>query len=234
MKRLVVLTGAGMSAESGLSTFRDAGGLWDTYPVEEVATPEGWRRNPKLVLDFYAQRRAQLLDAKPNEAHLGVARLEKQFDVRIITQNIDDLHERAGSSHVLHLHGELNKVCSTTDPNYIKTLPPDAPYIRVGDKCPHGGQLRPYIVWFGEAVPAIEEAAAISESADIYVVIGTSLNVYPAAGLLQYAPPFAPIYLIDPKPVSTSMQSRITFIQQPASKGVQELEKMLGEKIHNS
>jgi NAD-dependent deacetylase len=227
MKKIVVLSGAGMSAESGISTFRDAGGLWDQYRVEDVATPEGWERNPEMVLEFYAERRRQLLSVKPNESHFGLARLEKYFDVRIITQNIDNLHEKAGSSHVLHLHGELTKVRSTYDPDYIVELPTEAPYIQLGDKCPRGGQLRPFIVWFGEAVPAIEEAAAISAEADIYAVIGTSLNVYPAAGLLNYVPRGAPIFLIDPKEVTTYLSDRITFIRQPASTGVAELEKLL-------
>jgi len=227
MKKLVILTGAGMSAESGISTFRDAGGLWDQYPVEDVATPEGWERNPKLVLDFYAERRRQLLKTQPNEGHFGLARLQQHFDVQIITQNIDNLHEQAGSKNVLHLHGELTKVCSTHDPNYIVDLPVEAPYIQLGDRCPRGGQLRPFIVWFGEAVPAIEEAADLSARADIYAVIGTSLNVYPAAGLLHYVPRDVPIYLIDPKEVSASCYQQITYIQQPATKGVAQLEKLL-------
>jgi NAD-dependent deacetylase len=227
MKKLVVLTGAGMSAESGFSTFRDAGGYWDQYRVEDVATPEGWERNPKMVLDFYANLRGQLLRAQPNDGHTGLARLEAQYEVHVITQNVDNLHERAGSSRVLHLHGELTKVCSATYPQYIKELPPDAPYIKIGDKCPRGGQLRPFIVWFGEAVPAIEEAAELSAQADIYVVIGTSLNVYPAAGLLHYVPHGVPIYLIDPKEVPTVLSSRITFIREPASKGVAELTELL-------
>jgi NAD-dependent deacetylase len=225
--KLVILTGAGMSAESGISTFRDAGGLWDQYPVEDVATPEGWARNPELVLGFYAERRRQLLKAKPNDGHVGLARLQQQFDVRIITQNIDDLHERAGSKNVLHLHGELTKVSSTYDPGYVVDLPSDAPYIKLGDRCPKGGQLRPFIVWFGEAVPAIEEAADLSAQADIYAVIGTSLNVYPAAGLLHYVPKGVPIYLIDPKEVDTAYYERITFIQQPATTGVAQLERLL-------
>ena len=227
MKKLVILTGAGMSAESGSSTFRDAGGLWDQYPVEDVATPEGWERNPKLVLDFYAERRRQLLNTQPNEGHFGLARLQQHFDVQIITQNIDNLHEQAGSKNVLHLHGELTKVCSTYDPHYIVDLPAEAPYIQLGDRCPRGGQLRPFIVWFGEAVPAIEEAADQSAQADIYAVIGTSLNVYPAAGLLHYVPRNVPIYLIDPKEVSTTCNQRITYIQQPATMGVAQLEKLL-------
>jgi NAD-dependent deacetylase len=227
MKKLVVLSGAGMSAESGISTFRDSGGLWDQYRVEDVATPEGWIRNPAMVLDFYAERRRQLLDVEPNEGHLGLARLESSFDVRIITQNIDNLHERAGSSHVLHLHGELTKVCSSCDANFILELPSEAPYIRLGDKCPLGGQLRPFIVWFGEAVPAIDDAVSITSQADIYAVIGTSLNVYPAAGLLNYVPRGVPIFLIDPKEVTTYLSENITFIRQPASTGVLELERLL-------
>ena len=227
MKKLVILTGAGMSAESGISTFRDSGGLWDQYPVEDVATPEGWARNPSLVLDFYAERRRQLLATKPNEGHIGLARLQKYFDVQIITQNIDNLHERAGSKNVLHLHGELTKVSSTYDPDYVVDLLSDAPYIKLGDHCPRGGQLRPFIVWFGEAVPAIEEAADMSSQADIFAVIGTSLNVYPAAGLLHYVPKEVPVFLIDPKEVNVTSNQRVTFIQQPATKGVEQLEKML-------
>lgn len=227
MKKLVILTGAGMSAESGISTFRDSGGLWDQYPVEDVATPEGWERNPQLVLDFYAERRRQLLQAQPNEGHWGLARLQQYFDVRIITQNIDNLHERAGSNKVLHLHGELTKVSSTYDPDYVVELPSDAPYIRIGDKCPRGGQLRPFIVWFGEAVPAIDEAAHLSAQADIYAVIGTSLNVYPAAGLLNFVPRGIPVFLIDPKEVHTNLAHRIQFIQEPATTGVAKLEKLL-------
>lgn len=231
MKKLVVLTGAGMSAESGISTFRDSGGLWDQYPVEDVATPEGWGRNPKLVLDFYAERRRQLLQVEPNEGHRALARLQEYFDVKIITQNIDNLHERAGSNSVLHLHGELTKVSSTYDPDYVVELPSGAPYIRLGDKCPRGGQLRPFIVWFGEAVPAIDEAAQLSAQADIYAVIGTSLNVYPAAGLLNYVPRGIPVFLIDPKEVHTNLSHRIQFIQEPATTGVAKLEKLLQEVV---
>jgi NAD-dependent deacetylase len=179
------------------------------------------------VLDFYAERRRQLLKTTPNEGHLGLARLQQHFDVQIITQNIDNLHEQAGSKNVLHLHGELTKVCSTYDPNYVVNLPAAAPYIQLGDRCPRGGQLRPFIVWFGEAVPAIEEAADLSARADIYAVIGTSLNVYPAAGLLHYVKRDVPIYLIDPKEVSASCYQRITYIQQPATRGVAQLEKLL-------
>lgn len=225
-KRLVVLTGAGMSAESGISTFRDSGGLWDKYPVEQVATPEGFAANPQLVLDFYNTRRKELLNVKPNEGHLGIAALEKDFDVRIITQNVDNLHERAGSSQVLHLHGELTKVRSTGDESLIYELPPDKYDVKIGDKCEKGFQLRPHIVWFGEAVPMFDEAVRTAQSADIFVVIGTSLNVYPAAGLLNYVPKGIPVYLIDPKEVNT-YRNDIRFLKKGASEGVRELTEIL-------
>jgi NAD-dependent deacetylase len=225
-KKLVVLTGAGMSAESGISTFRDAGGLWDQYRVEDVATPEGFHANPKLVLDFYNQQRHKLLQAKPNDGHIGLAQLEKDFDVQIITQNIDNLHERAGSTHVIHLHGELMKACSVRDLNKTYDISPEKPEIHLGDKDPFGSQLRPFIVWFGEAVPMIEPAIREVESSDIFVVIGTSLNVYPAAGLLNYVNNGQPIYLIDPKEVRT-YRNDIHFIQKGASEGVKELTKLL-------
>jgi NAD-dependent deacetylase len=227
MKTLVVLTGAGISAKSGIRTFRDAGGLWESYRVEEVASPEGWMANPELVLNFYAKRREELLSAVPNEGHLGLARLQDIFQVDVITQNIDDLHERAGSQHVLHLHGELTKVCSTCDPSYIVPLLPEAPYIRLGDTCPRGCQLRPFVVWFGEAVPAIEQAIDIVRQADLFVIVGTSMNVYPAAGLINYLSKETPIYLIDPKIVATLYDRKITFIQQAASIGVPLLENRL-------
>lgn len=185
MKNLVVLTGAGMSAESGISTFRDAGGLWDKYPVEEVATPEGYRKNPELVIRFYNERRKQLLEVEPNKGHKLLAELEKNYQVTIITQNIDNLHERAGSSHIIHLHGELTKVCSSYDPNdprFIKELNPEEYDVKMGDCAGDGTQLRPFIVWFGEAVPEIEKAIEFVKKADILVIIGTSMNVYPAAG----------------------------------------------------
>jgi NAD-dependent deacetylase len=223
MKNLVVLTGAGMSAESGLSTFRDAGGLWDKYPVEQVATPEGYARNPELVINFYNERRRQLLDVEPNEGHRLLAQLEKSFNVDIVTQNVDNLHERAGSTHVTHLHGELTKVCSSRDPNnphFIKELKPEEYDVKMGDKAGDGSQLRPFIVWFGEAVPKIELAIELTERADIFVIIGTSMNVYPAAGLLNYVPRQAEVYLIDPKPVSVSSGRNI---QKGASEGVKEL-----------
>lgn len=228
MKHLVVLSGAGMSAESGIATFRDSGGMWEQYSIEDVATPEGFRRNPQLVLDFYNARRKAAFEAKPNRGHIGLAEMEKDFKVSIITQNVDDLHERAGSSNVLHLHGELSKVRSTADPSLIYTLTPDKPEIHIGDKCEKGSQLRPHIVWFGEAVPMIEKAIETVNAADILVIIGTSLNVYPAAGLLNYANPDNPVYLIDPKEVNAHRQG-IHFIQKGASEGVEELRRLLAK-----
>lgn len=225
-KKLVVLTGAGMSAESGISTFRDSGGLWDKYPVEDVATPEGFERNPELVLEFYNTRRRELLNAKPNEGHKGIAELERYFDVQVITQNIDNLHERAGSTKVLHLHGELMKARSTGDESLIYELPTDKPEIKLGDKCEKGYQLRPHIVWFGEAVPMISEAARMVEKADIFVIIGTSMNVYPAAGLLDDVRKNVPVYLIDPKEVRTGRHD-VHHIKKGASEGVKELKRLL-------
>lgn len=226
MKKLVVLSGAGMSAESGISTFRDSDGLWERYRVEDVATPEGFAANPALVLDFYNQRRRQLLTCVPNAGHTGLAALENDFDVRIITQNIDNLHEQAGSKHVIHLHGELMKYCSVYDLNKAYPISPDHPDLQVGDKAPDGGQRRPFIVWFGEPVPMIEPAIDWVLEADIFVMIGTSLNVYPAAGLLSYVRKGCPIYLIDPKEVKTQ-RTDIHFIQAPASKGVERLRELL-------
>ena len=231
MKNLVILSGAGMSAESGISTFRDAGGLWDKYPVEQVATPEGYARNPELVINFYNERRRQLLDVKPNQGHELLAELEKYFNVTVITQNIDNLHERAGSKRIIHLHGELTKVCSSRDPNnhhYVKELKPEEFEVRLGDKAGDGSQLRPFIVWFGESVPEIERAISFVEKPDIFVIIGTSMNVYPAAGLLNYVPRSAEVYLIDPKPVDTHTSRPIHVIQKGASEGVAELMKVLG------
>ena len=230
MKNLVVLSGAGMSAESGISTFRDASGLWDKYPVEQVATPEGYARNPELVINFYNERRKQLLDVQPNAGHIGVAGLEKDFNVTVVTQNVDNLHERAGSTKVIHLHGELTKVCSSRDPNnprYVKELKPDEYEVHLGDLAGDGSQLRPFIVWFGEAVPQIETAIGYVEQADIFVIIGTSMNVYPAAGLLHYVPRAAEVYLIDPKPVDTHSARAIHVIRKGASEGVQELRRLL-------
>lgn len=227
MKKIIVLTGAGMSAESGISTFRDSGGLWDKYPVEQVATPEGFARDPKLVLDFYNIRRKELLSAKPNAGHEGLVELEKYFEVKIITQNIDNLHEQAGSSSVLHLHGELMKTQSVKNPDLIVELTEKDNYeIRLGDKGSDGAQLRPFIVWFGEAVPMIEPAIELSAQADIYVIIGTSLNVYPAAGLLNYVPKSVPVYLIDPQEVA-AYRDNIHFIRKGASEGVAELGEQL-------
>lgn len=230
MKNLVVLSGAGMSAESGISTFRDAGGLWDKYPVMQVATPEGYARDPELVINFYNERRRQLLDVEPNAGHRGVAELEKDFQVTVVTQNIDNLHERAGSSHIIHLHGELTKVCSSRDPynpRFIRELKPEEYEVKLGDKAEDGSQFRPFIVWFGEAVPEIERAIDYVEKADIFVIIGTSMNVYPAAGLLNYVPRHAEVYLIDPKPVDTHSMRPIRVIQKGASEGVEELRKMI-------
>jgi NAD-dependent deacetylase len=226
MKNLVVLSGAGMSAESGISTFRDAGGLWDKYPVEQVATPEGYQRDPALVIRFYNERRKQLLEVKPNRGHELLAEMEKNFHLTVITQNVDDLHERAGSTHVIHLHGELAKVCSSKDPynpHYIKKLKPEDYEVKIGDLAGDGSQLRPYIVWFGEAVPEIETALPFVRDADIFVIIGTSMNVYPAAGLLNYVSREAEIWLIDPKEVHMNSTRKINVIQKGASEGVAEL-----------
>lgn len=230
MKKLVFLSGAGMSAESGISTFRDAGGLWDKYPVEQVATPEGYARDPKLVIDFYNERRKQLLTVNPNHGHEVIAELEKYMDVTVITQNVDNLHERAGSTKVIHLHGELTKVCSSRDPNnphHIKELTPEEYEVKIGDLAADGSQLRPYIVWFGEAVPRINEATDMVMKADIFVVIGTSLNVYPAAGLLNYVPDGVPVYLIDPKEVRTPAGYPVHVIQKGASDGMDELKDII-------
>jgi len=230
MKKLVVLSGAGMSAESGFSTFRDAGGLWERYPVEKVATPEGWAEDPGLVTDFYNGLRKQLVAARPNRGHELLAEMERDFSVTVITQNVDDLHERAGSSHVIHLHGELMKVCSSRDPDnpfHIRTLPADHLEVAHGERAGDGSLLRPWIVWFGEAVPKLEEAAREVEKADIFVIIGSSLNVYPAAGLVQYAPAHAQIFLIDPKEVRVPGYRQVEVIQDVASTGVEALWKKL-------
>lgn len=230
MKKIVILTGAGMSVESGLSTFRDAGGLWDKYPVEDVATPEGYARNPLLVTKFYNERRKQLADVKPCKGHRLLAEMEKDYDVTIITQNVDNLHERAGSSRVIHLHGELTKVTSSREPNnpnYIQELAPEQWEVKLGDTATDGTQLRPFIVWFGEAVPMIEPAIDEVTQADVFIVIGTSLNVYPAAGLLNYVRRDVPIYLIDPKPVTTAMGNRIKHLIKGASEGVEEVINLL-------
>lgn len=225
MKKLVVLTGSGISAESGLKTFREADGLWESHRVTDVATPEAWVRDPELVLKFYNERRQQLADVKPNAAHIGLAGLESDFDVHIITQNVDNLHEQAGSTKVLHLHGELTKVRSTGDPSLVYDIGTKS--VKMGDTCEKGFQLRPHIVWFGEPVPAIEEAAYISSRADIYAVIGTSLVVYPAAGLIDYAPRHVPIFLIDPNNVNAPSYRNVDFIQKKAGEGVQILKEKL-------
>lgn len=233
MKKLVVLTGAGMSAESGISTFRDAGGLWDQYPVEQVATPEGYAANPELVINFYNERRKQLLQVRPNRGHELLASLEDDFDVTVITQNVDNLHERAGSSKVIHLHGELTKVTSSKNPNdvsCIRELSPENYEVKMGDLAADGSQLRPCIVWFGESVPMIELAIEKVMEADIFLIIGTSLNVYPAAGLLNYVRTGIPVYLIDPKTVRVPYGREVTVIQKGASEGMEELKKMLLNK----
>ena len=232
-KQLVVLTGAGVSAESGFATFRDTGGLWEQYDVNDVASIEGWYRNRALVLDFYNQRRAQLKDARPNAAHEAIAGLEKQYNVDVITQNVDNLHERAGSSRVLHLHGELTKV-RPENGVYDRTAS-EAEVIDVGYRpvilgalAPNGSQLRPHIVFFGEAVPNIEKAIDLVSRADILLIVGSSLQVYPAAGLYRYARNDCPIYVIDPKPVPLS-DPRVTFIQDVATKGMQQFISLLGK-----
>ncbi len=223
MKKIVILTGAGMSAESGIATFRGGGGLWNNYPVEQVATPEGFAADPALVLDFYNHRRTELLGAEPNEGHRLVAALEERYDVTVVTQNVDDLHERAGSSSVIHLHGELMKVCSSRNPQdlrYVRTLLPTAPTIKMGDLAADGSQLRPFIVWFGEAVPLMEAAVAAMQGVDAFIIIGTSLNVYPAAGLFHYVPAGVPIYLIDPNDVAAVLPSNVVHIRKGASEGM--------------
>ena len=225
-KKLVVLTGAGMSAESGIATFRDTDGLWESHRVEDVATPEGFRVNPTLVLDFYNARRKELINVNPNQGHMGLSELERDYDVSIITQNVDNLHERAGSSRVLHLHGELMQSRSSIDPSLIYEMTEEKCEIKIGDKCGRGSQLRPNIVWFGEAVPMIDKAIPLVKEADLIVIIGTSLNVYPAAALVDYAKSGTPIYLIDPKDVRAS-RANIILIQKGASEGVKELRSLL-------
>jgi NAD-dependent deacetylase len=226
MKKLVVLSGAGVSQESGIKTFRDMNGLWEEYDVEEVATPQAWQNNMELVMRFYNDRRKQLYECEPNKAHYELADLEKHFDVEIITQNIDDLHEQAGSSKVLHLHGELKKARSSVDPSLIYDI--DGWELKFGQKCEKGSQLRPHVVWFGEPVPAIEEAMRIAEKADIFVIVGTSMNVYPAAGLLNYVKPGVPVFVIDPNPVH--IYSNVTFIKEKAITGMMRLISLLKER----
>lgn len=219
-KKLVVLSGAGMSQESGLKTFREMGGLWEQYDVTEVASPKAWERNPELVIRFYNERRKQLFEAKPNAGHFGIAELEKWFDVEVITQNVDDLHELAGSSNVLHLHGELRKVRSTIDPGLIYKM--ESWELNLGDTCELGSQLRPHIVWFGEPVPAMQDAIPIVLNADILVVIGTSLIVYPAAALVNYTQPETPVFVVDPAQANIHKKN-VTFIQKKAGGGITEL-----------
>jgi NAD-dependent deacetylase len=218
-KSIVILTGAGISAESGISTFRDSDGLWEQYRVEDVATPEGYAKDKKLVLDFYNQRRRQLSSVEPNEGHRQLVRLEEKYNVQIVTQNVDNLHERAGSSNVLHLHGELTKARSERDSNLITDIGYND--ILLGDKASDGAQLRPHIVWFGEAVPNIEIAASMCEKCDFFIVIGTSMNVYPAAGLIHYVPRSAPCWLIDPKAVAISRNIKV--VQEKAGTGVKKV-----------
>lgn len=221
MKTIVVLTGAGISAESGIKTFRDDDGLWRNHRFEELATPQAWQQNPQLVLDFYNTRRKQLLECEPNAAHLALAELEKHFEVQIITQNVDDLHERAGSTNVLHLHGELRKVRSTKDPDLVYLL--DGWELKLGDNCEKGTQLRPHIVWFGELVPNIEVAVKQVQKADYFIVIGTSLLVFPAAGLVDFAPKNCPIALIDPKTQIRGEDANLRVIAEKAAIGVPKL-----------
>ena len=229
-KTIVVMTGAGVSAESGIRTFRDSNGLWEDHEVMDVASPDGWRRDQEMVLRFYNARRAQLKEVQPNAGHVALVDLEQHFNVHVITQNVDDLHERAGSSKVLHLHGELLKARSTVDSTLIYAWTED---LNTGDLCQSGHQLRPHIVWFGEQVPALSEAIHITRSADVVIIIGTSLQVYPAASLFEYAPPDAPVYYVDPFPATNSeIESRANFhtIAQTAVEGVPELAKRLVEK----
>lgn len=224
-QKLVVLSGAGISAESGLKTFRDTDGLWEGYNVYDVATPGAWRRNPEMVLDFYNERRRNVADAQPNDAHRGLAQLEKKFDVKIITQNIDDLHERGGSTDIVHLHGEIFKMRSEEDESLVYPIHGD---INPGDKAEDGAQLRPHIVWFEEPVPLIAEAATLARQADIFVVIGTSLAVYPAAGLLDFVPDHVPKYIIDKTIPSVTRKPNLHLIEKKATEGVAELLERLG------
>lgn len=229
MKRLIVLTGAGISAESGIRTFRDSDGLWEGHDVMEVASPQGWARNRELVLDFYNQRRKQALTAEPNAGHLALAELEKDFDVTIVTQNVDNLHEKAGSSNVLHLHGELFKSRSTVDENLVYDM--DGWELKTGDMCEKGSQLRPHIVWFGEMVPAMDEAMIITQGADIFMVVGTSLVVYPAAGLIHYTKANVPKYIIDPNLPDVSPMDDLFLFEENGGTGVPKVAEILREKF---
>lgn len=226
-KKLVIFSGAGMSAESGLKTFRDSGGLWEQYRIEDVATPEAWDANMELVLEFYNQRRKQVMEASPNDAHFFVASLEKKFDVQVITQNIDDLHERAGSKNVLHLHGEIMKSRSTVDPSLVYSM--KSFELKKGQLCEKGSQLRPHIVWFGEMVPEMENAYLKAEKADLFVVIGTSLNVYPAAGLMTYVTQTTPKWLLDPGEFNLDYIKNLKHIKKTAVGGISDLDKELAK-----
>lgn len=229
MKKIVVLTGAGISAESGIQTFRDGDGLWHNHRIEEVATPEAWDANPSLVMEFYNQRRRQLFEVEPNAGHKALAKLEQAYEVQIITQNVDDLHERAGSTQVLHLHGELRKVRSTADPSLVYDLP--GWELKMGDCCEKGSQLRPHIVWFGEAVPNIVPAVSLARAADLFMVVGTSLKVYPAAGLLQHVPDRVVKYLVDPNALPEYFVPNLQVIREKAGTGLVELaERLLSDQ----
>lgn len=221
MQKIVVFTGAGVSAESGIKTFRDHDGLWENHRISEVATPDAWRKNPKLVLDFYNERRKQLLNAKPNQAHKIIAQLQEKYDVEVVTQNIDNLHEKAGSKKVIHLHGELMKCRSTVNPNLIYTLKNWK--LNIGDKCELGSQLRPHVVWFGEAVPNMEKAYEATSKADIFIVVGSSLTVYPAAGLVNFVIPTAKKFLIDPNDISIQDIENLIVYKEKASSGMEKL-----------
>ena len=231
-KKIVVLTGAGVSAESGISTFRDSDGLWENFRVEDVASIEGWYRDPAVVMDFYNQRRAQLSEVRPNAAHLAIADLEKEYDVTVVTQNVDNLHERAGSTKIIHLHGELTKVRPENCCNEMDGVSEETVFdigtepVHIGDLAPNGAQLRPHIVWFGEAVPKIEAAIDAVEAADILLIVGTSLQVYPAAGLYRYAGPDTPIYIIDPNDVPVR-DPRVTHVKDVATRGMEKFRQLL-------
>jgi NAD-dependent deacetylase len=228
-KKLVVLTGAGISAESGIATFRDAGGLWEGHRVEDVATPEGWRKNPALVLEFYNQRRKKALEVKPNRGHEILAELEQYFEVTVVTQNVDDLHERAGSTHIIHLHGSLFESRSTANENLVYRIQGWA--LNLGDRCEKGSQLRPNIVWFGEMVPMMEVAAQYAAEADIFLVVGTSMVVYPAAGLIHYVPVESPKFVIDPKLPDVGTIPYVTMIADKASTGMEKIKEQLLQLI---
>jgi NAD-dependent deacetylase len=231
---IVVLTGAGISAESGITTFRDSNGLWENHRIEDVATPEGWKRNPALVLDFYNQRRRQLFDVAPNAAHLAITQLQEHFDVQVITQNVDDLHERAGNKDVLHLHGALRKVRSERYPDLVYDWEKD---LHLGDLCEMGGQLRPHIVWFGEEVPMLSMAAQIAKQADVFLIVGTSLQVYPAASLMVYADPTIPFYYIDPNPqvnYELAQMKNLVVLEEAATVGLPKVVERLMSTYNNA